>query len=364
MTGSEFSLIFESKIDKSYSAFYNSVKKDRLFKEALLVSIEKKYRSMDTQKEYDEISTSIKTGITFSLNNNTIATAPIQIASASAITTAVTITTFLEHNLAVGDTVVVAGISGGVVNINQTATVVSIPSSTVFTYTAAIAPSGAITANTGYITYSKMITDYLHLLTVKTKFSFALDLIDVESISNSSPILITINGQNNLRTGEQVYISGVSGNTNANGYSYIKKINRYKLALYSDAKLTTPVSGNSAFFVGGGIARVFYNYATQQISDRKISVFNPPTPDYPSYEMGRNRIKFLPLSETCSEITIDYISNDIKYIISTDTSIDLEQYYPAKFLYYVADEAANLFAQSVKDAELFQSSDFETKTNP
>ncbi len=364
MTGSEFSLIFDNKIDKSYSAFYNTTKKDRLFKEALLSCIEKKYRSMDTQKEYDEISTSIKTGIVYSLNNNVIPTAPIQIALASAIGTAVTITTFLEHNLAAGDSVTVSGISGGVVNINQTATVVSIVSSTVFTYTAAIAPSGVITPNTGYITYSKMISDYLHMLAIKTKFSFELDMVDIESINNASPIIVMLEGQNNLRTGEQIYVSGVSGNTNANGYRYIKKVNRYKVALYSDAKLTTPVSGNSNFFVGGSISRVFYNYATMQISDRKISVFNPPTVDYPSYEMGRNRIKILPLAETCSEITVDYISNNIKLIVSTDTAIDLEQYYPAKFLYYVADEAANLFAQAVKDGELFQSSDFETKSNP
>ena len=364
MTGSEFSLIFDSKIDKAYSAFYNSTKKNRLFKEALLTSIEKKYRSMDTQKEYDEISTAIKTGVTYSLNSNTIATAPIQVSLVSAVTTTVTVTTFLPHNLAVGDSFTIAGVSGGITNINGTFTVTSVPSSTTFTYTAAGSPTGGYTLNTGYITYDKMISDYLHLLTVKTKFSLDLDLVDIESISNSSPILITINGQNNLRTGEQIYVSGVSGNTNANGYSYIKKINRYKIALYSDAKLTTPVAGNSNFFVGGSISRVFYNYATQQISDRKISVFNPPTVDYPSYEMGRNRIKFLPLAETCSEITIDYISNDIKFIVSTDTTIDLEQYYPAKFLYYVADEAANLFAQAVKDGELFQSSDFETKANP
>lgn len=365
MTGSEFSNIFDLKIDKAYSAYLNSTKKDRLFKEALLTSIEKKYRSLNKQKEYDEISTTIKTDVVYSVNNNMISTAPIQIALASSIGTAVTIDTFLEHNVAVGDTVVVAGISGGVVNINGTWVVTATPTDFRFTYTASIAPSGAITANTGYVTSSKMITDYLHLLSIKAKFLQDIsDDIEITAASNATPIILTISGQNNLRDGEQVFIADVLGNTNANGYRYIDRINRTKFALYSDAKLNNAVSGNGAYTSGGTISRVYYNVATQQISDRKISTFNPPLVDYPGYDMSRNKIKLLPLTETCDEITIDYISNNIKFIVSTDTGIDLEQYYPAKFLYYVAEEAANLFAQSVKDSELFQASDFQNKTNP
>lgn len=364
MTGSEFSSIFDLKVDKTYSGFLNSTKKNRLFKEALITSIEKKYRSLDFQKEYDEIITSIKTEVVYSLNNNTISTAPIHISNVSFPSTTVTVTTNLAHNLAVGDLITISGVLGGVTNINGNQTVVSVTSDFVFTFTAPGLPAGAYTVDTGTISSSKMIVDYMHLLTVKTKYAQNIDSIDIEKISNASPIVITIDGQNNLRTGEQIYVSGVSGNTNANGYRYIKKINKYKIALYSDAKLAVPVAGNSAFFVGGSIARVNYNYAQQYVSDRKISSFSPPSVDQPGYEMVRNKIKFYPISEVCSEITIDYISNDIKYIDSANTSLDLEQYYPAKFLYYVADEAANMFAQSIKDGELFQTSNFELNNNP
>jgi len=364
MTGSEFSSIFDLKIDKAYSGFLNSTKKDRLFKEALLLSIEKKYRGLDKEKEYDEISSAIKTNVTYSLNNNTIATAPIQITLISAVSTTVTVTTFNEHNLAIGDSGTIAGVTGGITNINGTFIVTSVISNFSFTFTASGAPTGGYTLNSGYITYSKMISDYIHLLTVKTTFSQELQGVEIESISNSSPIVIMLEGQNNLRSGEMVLISGVSGNTNANGYRYIDKINKSRIGLYSDAKLTVPVSGNSKFFVGGTISRVSEKYATQYVSDTKISAFSRPTSSGPHYEIVRNKIKFYPLTETCSSIAIDYISSNIRYILSTDTATDLEHYYPAKFLYYVADEAANLFAQSVKDGELFQTSDFELKTNP
>src|SRR5207249_2007783 len=65
--------------------------------------------------------------------------------------TTVTITTASQHNLSVGQTVVISGV--GVSGYNGTFTVLSVPSTTTFTYAAAtsgLAASGAGTVSSAY----------------------------------------------------------------------------------------------------------------------------------------------------------------------------------------------------------------------
>ncbi len=71
-TGADFKKIYERKIDKSFSTYYNDAKLNELFKEALITSIERKYRDYDQQKEMDEISSVIKTEQIFTPLNNII----------------------------------------------------------------------------------------------------------------------------------------------------------------------------------------------------------------------------------------------------------------------------------------------------
>lgn len=79
--------------------------------------------------------------------------------------------------------------------------------------------------------------------------------------SNASPIVITTSGAlvNNMTNGQAVLLTGVLGNTAANG-SYFAKTTGYapgQFALYSNSSLSTPVGGNGAYS-GGGHAKPAY----------------------------------------------------------------------------------------------------------
>lgn len=80
----------------------------------------------------------------------------------------------------------------------------------------------------------------------------------VSGASNASPIVITT-PTHGLADGDPVTISGVTGNTNANG-SYYAKVTGYlatTFGLYTDKALTTPRAGNANYINGGDVARLF-----------------------------------------------------------------------------------------------------------
>lgn len=225
----------------------------------------------------------------------------------------------------------------------------------------------SLSSNTIYTTTigSPNIPNYNFVFSVKAKFIQLLQTLAITNASNASTITITFTGVNNLRTGELIKIAGVLGNTNANGTYYIQKINSLQFKLYTDEFLTIPVSGNATYTSGGTISRVFYNYCLPLYSDKKIDPYAIGTVRIPRYEVADNRIKITPTNYSCDEITIDYLSSPSgqQIIDVTDSTFDLEKYYQIDFLYMIADEAANLFAQSFKDNELFSTSNFEINKN-
>lgn len=286
-TGADFSLLFDRKINKAYTANYNNAKRNRLFKNALINAVETKYEELDQQKEFDELSALIKTGATFT------------------------------------------------------------PSANILYLTTAASPN---------------ISDYQHLLAVKCKYTSYLALT-LSGATKTNPLVITINEPNNLRTGEQIVVSGVVGNTNANGTFYIKKVGKQKAELYSDAKLLIPIFGNGVYISGGTVGRVHYQYAKPYRSDNKISIYGKPTVDNPRFEVANNQLKLYPTDSTCEQITMDYLSKATVFIDVTNTSTDLELTYPFKFLMYILDIATRMFAEEVKDKEMFDFSNFENAAN-
>ena len=83
--------------------------------------------------------------------------------------------------------------------------------------------------------------------------------LGVTGATNASPIVITVPAYG-LANGQPVTISGVTGNTNANGSNYAKTTSYTSttFGLYSDSGLTTPVAGSGAY-VSGGILTVTPN---------------------------------------------------------------------------------------------------------
>lgn len=360
MTGTEFDNIFSRKIDKSYSGYLNTIKKTELFKEALYTSIEDKYK-LENDADYDAIISVIRTNQIFAINGNKILTSDLNIFGVTNVGILVRVETTLPHNLISAQSFTTSGIAG-ITNVNGTFTVAAVLSPVRFTFISALVPAGAHTANTGIVTNSKLISDYMHLLAVKAKYVQSILTVRISGATNASPIVLTLNAKTNLRSGEQIEIAGVLGNTNANGVYYIQKLSSVKFALYSDSKLTIPVVGNAAYTAGGTISRIFYEYCQPLYSNRKINPYvSEISVDRPKFERGDNVIKFSPVDETCSEITIDYISDTTRLIDPTDTAIDLENYYPHRFLIYVTETAMRLFEEDVKEELGIQIASAETK---
>lgn len=208
------------------------------------------------------------------------------------------------------------------------------------------------------------ITDYLHLLAMQPRFSVPLN-VNITSASNTTPIVITINKLTNLRDGDMVDIAGVSGNTAANGTRFVKQIyadyvyNKFAFALYSDAKLTQGISGNGVYVSGGSMSRIFLNWVKKKNSYRKYSIFGIPTVNDPYYEIADGKLKILPLTETCTSISIDYLKKPTVIVDVNDAVIDLEITYPLSYLYFLADETAKLMAIYSRDGELYNAEEVE-----
>lgn len=288
MVGTEFSAILDLKVDKAYSSFLTTTEKNRIVKEAIIKTLQLKYKELDEQGERDQLSAFIKTNQVFTPSSNQV---------------------FLS--------------------------------------------------NVG----SPYISDYSNLFSVKAKFAQLIPGLAITNATNATPILVTFTGYNNIRTGEQLTISGVVGNPAANGTFYVNKINNNQFKLYSDKSLTTGVAGNGTYSSGGTISRVFYNYCQPLVSDKKIDPYAQGTVRVPRFEIANQAIKIYPSDSTCSEISVDYLAIPSLFIDVSNGSTDIELTYPIDLLYDIADRFAQLFSESFKDGDLFQMSNFEIQKN-
>lgn len=277
-SGSQFSQLVLTKIDKAYSDYWNNTKQNNIIQEAFIKAIEIKYRSIVTQENTDEMYNLIRTNVVYIPVNNTV-------------------------NLLTG------------------------------------------------------ITDYMHLLALKVK-NTKFNTVSITAATNTAPIVITTNGQLDLRTGDLATITGVNGNLAANGDRYVKtgyedfEYNKFTYRLYQNAKLSVPIAGTGVYTTGGTIVRVVYTEAKKKDSYRKYSTLGEPTIHDPYYEEADGLLKLLPLTEPCTEITIDYIKKITVPIDVTDAATDLELTYPLRFLYFLADETAKLLGIYARDWEI------------
>lgn len=74
--------------------------------------------------------------------------------------------------------------------------------------------------------------------------------VNVTGATNATPVVLTM-GTHGLVDGDYVTVSGVGGNTAANGSFYVDQLSSTTCALYTDRTLSTPVAGNGAYTSGG-----------------------------------------------------------------------------------------------------------------
>lgn len=364
-TGATLSLYFDQKVSASYTGYLDNTKKNRLFKDALISITERIYRADYGQKEWDEITFLTRTEIPFIPSQNTFSTASLKVSGVLvASATTFTITTLLPHQLTTGQSVTISGITGTLTMSSANGTfIATVNSTTTFTITVGSA-TGVYTANTGVVVTPSTISDYWHLLAIKTLFNTPIYNLTITGATNRPLILLTLSARNIIRTGSKIMIAGVIGNTAANGIRYAQVKNDFTIGLYSDINLQTPVAGNGLYVSGGTISMVNDNYASPYISTAKQGILNKPTAQDPSYEIANNQIKIYPLTETCSSAVLDYIRIPPVVIDVADSVIDLTLYYPEKFLFSIVNEAQTLFANETRDIELLQTASQELQKNP
>ena len=346
-TGADLSKLFDDKIDNSYSDYVSVAKKQRAFDNAFLRIIENKYRGMDTQKEFDELSELIVIDKEFEINNNRFRTVSVPVSS---VVTGVT-TTFnfgADHNLLVGDTFVVSGTVGGT-NVNGTFTVATAPTDTQVTSTAAT--SGTVTNNTGSASYDKMLSDYLHLLAMKCRMYTNTAGDDVYRMYVGSTGVIEFFRPVSLRNGDRILFSEMASSITAPAVSseaYLKRISEFKYELYSDEHLITPIAIAGTYTSGTAVKEIEYEYGKYYPSDRRISDLGLPTIEEPKYNQSQNFFKVFPSEHRCDKVNVDYVRKPSVNIL----------------LYRLTDEAVKMFYQETRDPNQYMIADREMVDNP
>ena len=362
-TGLDLSKLFDDKVDNSYSDYVSVAKKQRAFDNAFLRIIENKYRGMDTQKEFDELSELIVIDKEFEINNNRFRTVSVPVSSV--VTGATTTFNFgADHNLLVGDTFVVSDTVGGT-NVNGTFTVATAPTDT--QVTASATTSGTVTNNTGSVSYDKMLSDYLHLLAMKCRMYTNAAGDDVYRMYVGSPGVIEFFRPVSLRNGERILFSEMASSITApvvSSEAYLKRISEFKYELYSDEHLITPVAIAGTYTSGTSVKEIEYEYGKYYPSDRRISDLGLPTIEKPKYNQSQNFFKIFPSEHKCDKVKVDYVKTPPVTILVDDNTQDLELYYSETLMNRLTDEAVKMFYQQVRDPNQYTIADREMVDNP
>jgi hypothetical protein len=208
-----------------------------------------------------------------------------------------------------------------------------------------------------------------HILSAKAKYYTLLTDTVIVSVSNTTPIIVELFNPNNIRKGDRLLITGIAGNTAANGEHYVTPLNRFKFALYSTPGTGSPVAGNGDYAPSAGvsISKVSYNYCQLIKADEKISAWKTGTKRFPLYEYSETFAKFYPndaLEGFPAEVTMNYVTSDVRTIDLTDGVFDYTTIYPEKFIYNVISFAAKSFDLSFRDYTAAQAANQDIMTNP
>ena len=372
VTGLDLSKLFEDKIDNSYSDYVSDEKMQRAFDNAFLRIIENKYRGMDTQKEFDELSELMVIDKSLLINNDRFRTVAVPIASVT-IGTTTTFTFAAEHNLVEDDTFTVSDVLGTSTGVNETHTVtaVSIISDTVIEL--ATASTGTATANTGsattqHLSTDSMLPDYLHVLAIKSyMYDTSTDGYSPYKVQAGTPGIVEFFRPNKIRSGDYVHSVELS-ETNPQAFVILKQINEFKYEIYnaSDRTMNTPITvtvapTNPSAYV---LRPIEENWAKYLQSDRRISQSGKPTINEPRFNQHKNFILMHPQGATCPAVDIDYIRKPKVVVDVTDSILNLNLFYSETLLNRLTDEAVKMFYQEVRDPNQYQIADREMIDNP
>lgn len=353
-TGAQYKLYVQQKIDQVYTSYYDDSKLNRVIKDSFYRSVEKKYEELRAQKEYDEIRNFIGNNVSVNISGGRLYLDSLQITTVTAVgagTVTVTITTAKPHYLQVGERITTSGIAGFTFIVNVNTDITAILSSTQFQYQTAGTAGGAHASNTGVVTPDASIVDYYHYL-----YSDALVIYPSNNISTvtvGTNTIITTSTPHMLRSGDNVLIEGTTGVTGLNTtHTNVNVLNTTKFS----------IGTTTGIYTGGGtVQRSVYNSVRFRRSDQKGFVYTQASNDFPKVTIGDGVLFYNPQT---TNVVIDYIKQIPHEIDVTDTVIDLEEWYPFKFLMYIADEIALNIGGQIRDPEIQQTSASAIVDNP
>jgi hypothetical protein len=163
-------------------------------------------------------------------------------------------------------------------------------------------------------TYTQDDVGIAKILTLPTVTAVSLVAGDrvITDATNATPIMVTTTAAHRLHTGQQLTISGITGNTAANGTFYIKKKDANEFSLYSDINLTSPVAGNGAYAAGGTIST--------PLSQMPAGSYNIRVAAYSSKTLGYSQP-----SELTAPVTLT-IGQMISIVFNTAMATDQDGY--------------------------------------
>jgi hypothetical protein len=320
------------------------------------------------------------------LINNQFYVEPLSIINVTSVVTTNTVftfITFLPHNYITNQNVIIQGVQGFSVANPNGYFPVTVIDPYIFTITVTGMATGAYTPNTGITAAyngqvywqsdtsspsSPINNDYWRFMACKAQIFQPLSQearvvkwnaipISIASMSgNSVPIVFNTNFYSDMQNGDNINITGILGNTNANGNFYIKRFTEVTFGLYTDKTLQNAVIGNGAYVSGGILSRIYYKFVFPLLSDEKQSPLSKSTPQNPKYESANSLIK-IKSDYPVQQVTLDYLRRPFAiyssgfFIDCTDNTINLENYYPIDFLNMVVSTyAKNIYNEQIRDS--------------
>lgn len=250
------------------------------------------------------------------------------------------------HGYSSGDRVTIAGVNGNTAA-NGTFSII-VTSATQFQLAGTIG-TGAY-ANGGTV---RRLTPSLHAPTEEYTYPGTVQLFSVAqfvlSLSNIFPEVV-INAQNTTPiiinsvghgfiSQDRVRISGVVGNTAANGTFYVNVIDANQFSLFQDSALTIPIAGSGTYVSGGLIVRIstidirIENYPNSGLNSTLLLASVPATDiETTAFEIS-NYINF---KGTYPEFTAETINNnDGTFTVQISSTINSQTMNNGKNLYVV-----------------------------
>lgn len=360
-------------------AFLNIDRANYVVNSAIINQFEKVVSQLAIQRNTDEVSPCVKRDVPYTPYNSKVLLKPLAVASAKVTTLDNTVQLVFDrpHNLPAsffGSSglllpITVSGVIGVMANgydneLNRTWT---IDVSYINEYTLAFfvdqltQPLNTTVIGKGQMTSEAWVSDYYHLLAIQYQSKVNLGLSILDKVTNSNLTILTIPSNNNIRTGEYLYMSG--GIFDEDVFVYVEKVAYNKIKLYSDAELKYPIiNANPQWYLPNwSIYRMYNRYADPLNPDQKVDVYKSNF-YYPLYQSSDNNLsvevydkhKRIDTNVTPTSFVVDYVRTFPPIDLENNT-YDIHQDFNAKFCDKIIEYAAlkfQAFTSATEDAQL------------